>query len=42
MKPARAAAMRFNMFLADQKTYGHAPLDRMPTENPYKYLKDKI
>jgi hypothetical protein len=33
---------KFNSFLGENKSYGYALLDRMPIDNPYKYLQEKF
>jgi hypothetical protein len=39
---ANTILSRFNMFLAEQRSYGYALMDRMPINDPYRYLKDKF
>jgi hypothetical protein len=33
---------KFNAFLSESKSFGYTLLDRVPVENPYRYLKEKF
>jgi hypothetical protein len=33
---------RFNLFLIEQNEYGYVLFDRIPVQNPYRYLKEKF